>query len=98
MSRRTLAIVVAGLLLSLTAHAQDDRPDETLVQKLLGDPKALAEALKHCDPAATTADRDCRAAQEAQNRKFFGADPQYTPQKVDPFPNSVPLTPSPRKP
>ncbi len=96
--RYRLVIALAALIVPLAAHAQDDKPDEALVQKLAADPKALAAALKHCDPTALTADRECLAAEEAQNRKFFAPAPQYTPQKVDPFPNTAPLTPSPRKP
>lgn len=95
-TNRCLWAIVAALLAPIAARAQSDKPDEALVQTLLADPKALAAALKHCDPTALTADRECLAAQEAQTRQFLAPPPHYTPQKVDPFPNTAPLTPSPR--
>ena len=96
---RTLVIAIAAFSLSFAAHAQDDKPDEALVQKLLKDPQALAAALNHCDPASRTADPTCLAAQETRRRQFIGTGTvPYTPQPVDPFPTNPTVTPSPRKP
>ena len=98
MSRPATMIIalVAGVSI---AHAQDEKPDEALVQKLLNDSKALAAALAHCDPKSMTADRDCLAAEEARKRQFFGTGSvPYTPQKVDPFPATPKVSPQPRQP
>jgi conjugative transfer region protein TrbK len=95
---RTLSIALALIAMAPTGRAQDT-PDEALVQKLLGDPKALREALAHCDPKSTAIDRECRAADEARRRQFFGTGTvPYSPQKVDPFPTNPTVVPPPRKP
>jgi hypothetical protein len=101
MITRTLALAAALVAIAPMAHAQEDKPDEALVQKLLDDPKALTDALAHCDPKSMTMDRECRAAHEARERQFFdtGVVP-YTPQKVIPFPNTPdqqPFNPPPQK-
>lgn len=96
---RTLCLGLAVLGMSLAAKAQDEKADEALVQTLMADPKALADALRHCKPDSLTEDRDCHAAQVARNRQFFGTGTvPYTPQMVDPFPTNPTLTPAPRKP
>jgi hypothetical protein len=97
--RLALALALTAIGLPHTATAQDAKDDEALVQKLIADQKALADALKHCQPDALAEDRECHAAQVARNRQFFGTGTvPYTPQPVDPFPNNPTLTPSPRKP
>lgn len=89
MGLRMIATAIALIAIAPAARAQDDKPDEALVQKLLRDPKALAGALAHCDPKSMTIDRECRAADEARKRQFFGTGTvPYTPQKVNPFPNT----------
>ena len=99
MSLRMIATAIALIAIAPAAHAQDAKSDEALVQKLLSDPKALADALVHCDPKSMTIDRECRAADEARKRQFFGTGTvPYTPQKVDPFPTTPTVTPAPRKP
>lgn len=99
MIARMLAVTIALIALAPAVQAQDEKPDEALVEKLLHDPKALADALAHCDPKSMTMDRECRAADEARKRQFFGTGPApYTPQKVDPFPTSPTVTPAPSKP
>lgn len=86
MSLRMFAAVIALIAASPVAHAQDDKPDEALVQKLLSDPKALTDALAHCDPKSMTIDRECRAANEARKLQFFGTRTvPYTPKDVQIF-------------
>ena len=96
-----LALALALTVISLppAATAQNEKDDEALVQKLMADPNALADALKHCQPDALVEDRECHAAQVARNRQFFGTGTvPYTPRPVDPFPTNPTLTPTPRKP
>ena len=97
---RTLVIAIAALSLPFAAHAQDDKPDEALVQKLPADPTGAdrrAQTLR--SGFACTVDPTCLAAQEARHRQFFGTGTvPYTPQPVDPFPSNPTVTPSPRKP
>ena len=94
-----LALALTAVSLPPTATAQNEKDDEALVQKLLADPKALADALKHCQPDALAEDRECHAAQVARNRQFFGTGTvPYTPRPVDPFPTNPTLTPTPSKP
>jgi len=104
-SRLSRALPMAfGLALTVislppAAAAQNEKDDEALVQMLMADPKALADALKHCQPDALSEDRDCHAAQVARNRQFFGTGTvPYTPRPVDPFATNPTLTPTPRKP
>ena len=101
MSLRMLATAIALIAIVPAARAQDDKPDEALVQKLLKDPKALTDALAHCDPKSMTVDRECRAANEARHRKFMGTGAvPYTPQKVNPFlgtPDQQPFNRPPQK-
>ena len=85
MIARMLAAAIALIAVAPMAHAQD-KPDEALVQKLLSDPKALTDALAHCDPKSTTMDRECLAANEARKRQFFGTRTvPYTPKDVQIF-------------
>ncbi len=86
MIARTLVVAIALIAMAPAVQAQDEKPDEALVQKLLNDPKALADALAHCDPKSTTMDRECRAANEARKRQFFGTGTvPYTPKDVQIF-------------
>jgi hypothetical protein len=97
--RLAFALALTVISLPRAAAAQDKNDDEALVQKLMADPKALADALKHCQPDAVAEDRECHAAQVARNRQFFGTGTvPYTPQPVDPFPTNPTPTPNPRKP
>lgn len=97
--RLALGLALTVISLPPAATAQNERDDEALVQKLMADPKALADALKHCQPDALAEDRECHAAQVARNRQFFGTGTvPYTPRTVDPFPTNPTLTPNPRKP
>lgn len=99
MRRYKLATALVILAMTSTALAEDDKPDEALVGRLLKDPKALADALAHCDPKAASMDRECLAAQEARKRQFFDAGTvPYTPQTVDPFPNAPGVQPFNRPP
>jgi hypothetical protein len=41
MIARTLAVAIALISVVPMSRAQEDKPDEALVQKLLNDPKAL---------------------------------------------------------
>ena len=94
-----LGLALTAISLPPAATAQNEKDDEALVQKLMADPKALAEALKHCQPDAVAEDRECHAAQVARNRQFFGTGTvPYTPRPVDPFPTNPTLTPTPRMP
>ena len=96
--RLALALALIAISLPPAAAAQNEK-DEALVQKLVADPKALADALKHCQPDALAEDRECHAAQVARNRQFFGTGTvPYTPRTVDPFPTNPTLTPTPSKP
>lgn len=93
------ALALTVITLPPMALAQNEKDDDALVQKLMADPKALADALKHCQPDALAEDRECHAAQVARNRQFFGTGTvPYTPRPVDPFPTNPTLTPTPRKP
>lgn len=86
MIARMFAVALALIAVAPMARAQDDKPDEPLVQKLLHDPKALTDALTHCDPKSTTMNRECRAANEARKRQFFGTGTApYTPKDVQIF-------------
>ncbi len=97
--RLALGLTLAVISLPPAATAQNEKDDEALVQKLLADPKALADALKHCQPDALAEDRECHAAQVARNRQFFGTGTvPYTPRPVDPFPTNPTPTPTQRKP
>lgn len=97
--RLALGLALTVMSLPPVAIAQNEKDDEALVQKLMADPKALADALKHCQPDALAEDRACHASQVARNRQFFGTGTvPYTPRTVDPFPTNLTLTPTPRKP
>jgi hypothetical protein len=94
-----LGLALAVISLPPAAAAQNEKDDEALVQTLMADPTALADALKHCQRDALAEDRECHAAQIARNRQFFGnGTVPYTPRPVDPFPTNPTLTPTPRKP
>lgn len=96
---RTFAVATALIAMAPIARAQGDKPDETLVQTLLKDPKALEAAWAHCDPKSVTMDRECRAAHEARERQFFGTGTvPYTPQKGNPFPGTPDQQPFDRPP
>lgn len=86
MITRILGVAVALIVIAPMSRAQDDKPDEALVQTLLKNPKTLADALAHCDPKTMTMDRDCRAANEARKRQFFGTGTvPYTPKDIQIF-------------
>jgi len=100
-----LIAAIALIAAAPTTRAQGDKPDEALVQKLLSDPKALTDALAHCDPKSMNMDRECRAANEARKRQFFGTGTvPYTPNDVQIFgpgadkPLNAPTPPAPSEP